>query len=251
MSEEAQYCDPEIAQFYDLDNPWPTDYDHFLNWAAPYKCVLDLGCGSGIFSLALFQRGHKVTGVDPARAMIDIAKMKDEQGDVDWIVDDARTFRTDRKYDMVLMTGHAFSALLTMEDRLQTLKTIAYHLKPGGRFFFDSRNPLHRAWETWTKEQRSKTLFHPKYGRVESWTEATYDDTLQIVTYKTCYELIEQDRTLSSISKIAFPDFEELNELLREAGLQTERWIGSPEGEPFTKQSPEIIPFGRLNRSFV
>ena len=91
MTDEALYCDPELAQLYDWDNPWPEDFEFFAGLAAGASRVLDLGCGTGIFSAELAARGHEVTGADPAEAMLQIARHRHGGGLVRWIEADARS----------------------------------------------------------------------------------------------------------------------------------------------------------------
>ncbi len=57
---DALYEDPDLAGFYDWDNPWPADFDWFLSCVAGAGTVLDLGCGTGVFSVALAARGARV-----------------------------------------------------------------------------------------------------------------------------------------------------------------------------------------------
>ena len=52
--------------------------------------VLDLGCGTGRFSLLLANRlGYDVTGADLSAEMLSKAKQKDSNGDVNWMLTDA------------------------------------------------------------------------------------------------------------------------------------------------------------------
>lgn len=55
--------------------------DLFFRCAAPLRGekVLDLGCGTGHYSLFLAQRGCDVTGVDISRPMLDIARKRSAQ----------------------------------------------------------------------------------------------------------------------------------------------------------------------------
>ena len=41
------FHDPQLTQFYDLDNPWDRDKDFVLAFASGKGSVLDLGCGCG------------------------------------------------------------------------------------------------------------------------------------------------------------------------------------------------------------
>ena len=243
MTGEAIYCDPELARFYDWDNPWPKDFDYFASLVEGADRVLDLGCGTGIFSAELAARGHQVTGVDPAGAMLDIARGRPGGDDVRWIEADARHLDLGERFDMVLMTGHAFQTALTRRDRAALIGTIAGHLDRGARFFFDSRNPAARAWEHWTPEHTRAMRAHLEHGMVERWKDATWDPDTGLVTYGTFYRL-ESGQTLSASSKIAFAPRTEIADLIKDAGLEVDRWIGDVTGSPFAPESPEIIPLG-------
>ena len=38
--------------------------------------IVDLGCGTGLITCELARRGYRMTGVDPAPAMLDIARLR-------------------------------------------------------------------------------------------------------------------------------------------------------------------------------
>src|SRR6476661_524833 len=108
------YHDPQIAEIYDLVNPRTQDTDFYLSLAGTRSCsVLDLGCGTGTLCCALVQRGHQVTGVDPAAAMLAVARSKPYAEHVEWIESSAQTYRSQRRFDLVIMTGHAFKVMLS------------------------------------------------------------------------------------------------------------------------------------------
>lgn len=243
MTLDALYRDPELARFYDWDNPWSADFDFFADLVSGSDRVLDLGCGTGIFSVALAGRGHQVTGVDPAAAMLGVARNRPDGEKVRWVQADARHVDLGERFDMVLMTGHAFQTILYRNDRVALLGTIARHLDPGGRFFFDSRNRAARAWERWIPEATRQTRQHPDFGYVVCWNDAVCDPESGVVTYGTYYQL-ESGRVFSARSQIAFPSQTEIAELIADAGLAVDRWIGDCIGGEFTSESPEIIPLG-------
>lgn len=243
MADEEIYCNNFFAELYDWQHPWPDDYDFYLSLAKGSAHVLDIGCGTGIFSLELAKRGHDVVGVDPAEAMINIARSNPFGDKVKWVHADVRDLRLDERFDMVLMTGNAFQALTSKEDRSQAFRTFAHHLKPGGKFFFDSRNPNGKAWEGWRPELTQTKQEHLEYGTVTRWVDASYDETTGIVDYCWTYEL-QNGESHSATSSIAFTPQEEIAELIEGADLQVDRWLGDCQGSAFTSESPEIIPLG-------
>jgi SAM-dependent methyltransferase len=239
---DALYQDPALAQFYDWDNPWPTDFDWFLSLVEGAKSVLDLGCGTGIFSAALARRGAEVVGVDPAAAMLDLARSRDSR--VVWVEAAAQGLDLGRRFEAVVMTGHAFQTLLTPGDSAACLATIARHLAPGGRFFLDSRNPAAREWETWAPEVTREVRAHPDFGPVERWNTAEETEVPEVIEYQTHYRLAD-GRHLAARSRIAFPGFEALSAALAAAGLRVEHWYGDAAGGPLRPDCADFIPLGR------
>ncbi len=246
MEDDPLYRDPDIARFYDLENGWREDLAFCTGLAEGCGSVLDLGCGTGRLAARLAADGRRdVAGVDPAPAMLEIARTRPGGERVSWTCEDARTVRLGRRFDLVVLTGHAFQVFLTGGDRRDILATIAAHLAPGARFVFDTRNPACREWEEWTPERSRETLRHESLGDIVVWNDFERDDATGIVTYGTHYEVPAEGRTYSARSRIAFPSREEVAALMDETGLEVESWLGSWDGSPWHADAREIIVLGR------
>jgi SAM-dependent methyltransferase len=239
------YSDPALAQFYDAANTWGADFDFCVALAANAASVLDLGCGTGELAAAL-GRAHDVTGVDPAAAMLEIARARPGGAEVAWIEADARSVRLERRFDLILLTGHAFQVILTDEDQSAVLKTIAAHLAPKGRFMFDTRNPMVRSWEGRDQSQKRRRLDHPTLGAIEAWNESSYDEDSQILTYENGYRILKTGKEHSATAQIRYTLRHELAGRIAAAGLSVERWLGDWTGHLFDEAAKEIIPVGGL-----
>lgn len=244
-TDDALYQDPELAQFYDLENGWGPDLDTCRQLAADARSVLDLGCGTGRLAARLAER-RTVVGVDPAAAMLEIARQRPGGHKVTWVHSDAQSVRLGRRFDLVLLTGHAFQVFLTGEDQKAVLSTIAGHLAPEGRFIFDARNPAAEEWREWVPEPSERRIEHPRFGAVKAWNDVVHDAATGIVTYQTHYRIVESGRSFSASSKIRFTTREALAAILDEVGLEVDEWCGDWRGGAFKPTSPEIIPIGRL-----
>lgn len=244
------YQDPALAQFYDLENGWAADFTFCQKLAQDARSVLDLGCGTGELALALAEdrtaEARTVVGVDSAAAMLDVARGQPGGSKVTWHLSDAQSLSLDRRFDLIVLTGHAFQVFLTEADQRAVLNTIARHLNPQGRFIFDTRNPAAEAWRDWTPEASRRRLEHPQLGTVEAWNDAEYDAASGIVTYQTLYRVVASGETRSAESRIRFTPREALAPLLADAGLAVDEWFGDWEGRSSTPSAPEIIPLGRL-----
>jgi hypothetical protein len=126
------------------------------------------------------------------------------------------------------------------------LHTIAAHLSPRGRFIFDTRNPAARAWLAWTPQQPTRVIGHPRYGTVTAWHDATFDAESETVRYETHYHIAATGETLSAKSHIRFIGKDRLGQLIAQAGLRVDRWLGNWAGSDYHQASREIIPVGRL-----
>ncbi|MGK9236133.1 class I SAM-dependent methyltransferase [Inquilinus limosus] len=248
MATDRLYDDPDLASFYDVDNGWSSDREYCRSLAEGCASVLDLGCGTGWLAAELAgEPGRTVFGVDPAEAMLDIARGRPGGDRVTWVRGDGRSVRLGRRFDLIVLTGHAFQVFLTPKDQLAALQTIAAHLAPEGRFIFDSRNPALQEWREWTPAESGRRIEHPRFGPVDAWNDVEHDPATGIVTYGTFYRIIADGRTLSSRSRIAFPPRDQLERLIAEAGLAVDAWLGDwTTGAPWTPLSRDFIPLGRL-----
>lgn len=244
-AEDKLYRDSELAQFYDLDNEWGPDLDYCARLATDARSVLDVGCGTGRL-LACLADGRSVVGVEPAAAMLEIARQRPGGQKATWVHSEAQTVRLDRRFDLVQLTGHAFQVFLTKEDQEAVLSTIARHLVPGGRFIFDSRNPAAEEWREWTPDQSERHFEHPKLGTIKAWNDAVHDAGTSIVTYGTYYQVLESGQRFSASSKIRFTEREDLAALLDDAGLAVDQWLGDWHGAACDATSPDFIPIGGL-----
>ncbi len=95
--------------------------------------VLDLGCGAGEPIAQWFiAEGFRLTGVDFADAMLDIARRRWPAGD--WRQADMRKLDLEEKFDGIIAWDSFFH--LTRDEQRTVLVRMASHLSPGGSLLF-------------------------------------------------------------------------------------------------------------------
>jgi ubiquinone/menaquinone biosynthesis C-methylase UbiE len=234
---DEHYENPRLAAVYDIFCPWGVDRDFYLSLAgSPPQHVLDLGCGTGLLCDAYAARGHIVTGADPTPAMLAVARQKPHGNDVEWVEAFAQEFRSDRRFDLIIMTGHAFQVLLSDDDVAAALAAMRRHLKPSGRAVFESRNPA----IDWAAEWN---------GSVEvTHAGVTLRETTEVlsragerISFEMRYQL--PDETLVSRSELRFLPREAIEERVSAAGLRVEALYGDWDRSPFDPASSHEMIF--------
>lgn len=247
MTTPDHYNQPELAIVYDDENGWDASADFYRDLALRNgaKTLLDLGCGTGTVTRGILTAtdGSGV-GVDPAKAMLDVARRKTRDEQVEWIQGDARTIRLGRQFDLIVMTGHAFQSFLTEADQSAVFRTVAAHLAPDGRFAFDSRNPAARAWLEWVPGPSNRVVDTTAYGAVEIWNEAKMnpDRILDVVEH---YRILSSGQRLRSDFRLRFSAPEELWDGMMAAGLAVEHCYGDWDLSAVTPDAREIIIVAR------
>lgn len=101
--------------------------------------ILDAGCGEGYLSRKLIQRGAKVTGIDIAEKLVDIARAKDTKGEITYKVADLSKPLPDYREHFDLIAS--FFVLNDVYDYRGFLSTLSSVAKPGGRLVMFINNP--------------------------------------------------------------------------------------------------------------
>jgi len=232
------YHNSQIAEIYDAANPLAEDGRFYLALAGQRPCsVLDLGCGTGTLSCALAEHGHRVTGVDPAAAMLHIARRKPHAEQVEWVESTAQRYRSQRSFDLIVMTGHAFQTLLTDADVQATLETMRVHLGAGGGVAFETRNPRLDWAAEW--EGRQRVIRMPSGEEVVETLGITGKGA-EFVSFKTAYRSAQA--TLTTNSTLRFLSPQQVESFVARAGLVLRDVFGDWDGSAFdAARSREII----------
>ena len=146
--------EPRLGAIYDAFDSDRSDLSAYAAIVGEFgaRSVLDIGCGTGVFACLLAAHGLDVIGLDPAAAMLEVARGKPGAERVRWVHGDA-TDVPPLEVDMVTMTGNVAQVFLHDADWTSTLAAAHAALTPGGALVFETRRPEQRAWEEWNRER--------------------------------------------------------------------------------------------------
>ena len=146
----------------DLGSRKPETIDKTLDWILANSenkqlNILDLGCGPGLYSEKLAEKGHNVTGVDFSANSIEYAKKtaKNKKLKINYLQENYLNLDLEENsFDLVILIFTDFGPLLP-DEREQLLLNIKRVLKPNGVFIFDVLNDKNienkispKNWET-------------------------------------------------------------------------------------------------------
>jgi SAM-dependent methyltransferase len=238
----APYSDEEAAALYDVLNPWGPSDDFYLGLVLDAKSVLDVGCGTGTLLRRAREAGHtgRLCGVDPDEARLNVARGR---ADVEWVSATAASMTFAGEFELAVMTGHAFQELIADEEVRESLTAIGRALVEGGRFAFETRNRLARAWESWNPENTIDVV-DPSGRALRVWheVEAVTGDvvTLTETTADADGTPLRVDR-----ARLRFLDVHVLADFLADAGFVIEAQYGGWLREPLVPTSREIVTIAR------
>ena len=237
---DAHYVNPRLVELYDIDSGWSVDRTFYLALAgAERKSILDLGCGTGLMCEAYAKRGHDVTGVDPSEAMLAVAQRKPHGASIEWVRSTSQDYCSEKRFDLIIMTGHAFQVLLKDEDIAAALTVMRQHLKPDGRAVFESRNPA----IDWAKEWAGERVLEHN-GQKVRLTNPVTASIGDRVFFESRFHF--PDEYLVSKSELRFLSKQGIEERLAAAGLIVESLFGDWGETLFDPQiSKEMIFFAR------
>ena len=165
--------------------------------------------------------------------MLAVARRKPHADQVEWIESSAQNYKSHRRFDLSVMTGHAFQVLLTDADALAVLQVMRSHLNERGKIAFETRNPR----VDWVAEWAGRTRMLP--GEVLETLEITGKDG-EFISFQTSYR--SPHVTLTTSSTLRFPSREHVEVLIARSGLVVSDVFGDWDAGPFeAARSREMI----------
>jgi 2-polyprenyl-3-methyl-5-hydroxy-6-metoxy-1,4-benzoquinol methylase len=238
-----EYADPRL---YDSEyGGYQGDFDFFLNLIQTGS-LLDLGCGTGRITIPLAQKGLKVVGLDASSPMLTLASKKSQGLPIEWVQGDIRNFQLDQMFDLILMAGNTFQALLTEAEQLQMLACVRKHLKPSGLFVFNTRNPRESDHHTTSEFEYWHSFKDPIGEEVKVYGKQDVEESQQRVIYTT--KRVWKNKETDTTIRLKFTTYGQLMRLLEQAGFEVTAVYGDDKKIPFHKDSPSIIPICKVRK---
>ncbi len=136
----------QIAPYYDYIFPAGDEQLKFLQKAAglPPKKILDVACGSGVYSVKLAQLGYKVWATDIDAEMVRLAGQKATDG-----MSEIKTFISDmqqldqhisEQFDCIFCIGNSIVHIGSADSILSAVFQMKNRLAPGGKLLLQIIN---------------------------------------------------------------------------------------------------------------
>ena len=145
------------------------------------QTVLEVCCGTGTLCTRLAEKGFQMAGIDLSPEMIEIAKRKaDEQDlDINFSCQNAAKFKLPWKFDAAFSFFDSLNYLANPEDCRLAIAQTAKHLKPGGPFIFDLNTAYAFEQKMFDQSEGRKTK-KVRYNWVSRYEPATRVCTVEM-----------------------------------------------------------------------
>ena len=240
-----EFSDPRLVALYDTLNPLGVDSEFFCQkveelWV---KNIIDLGCGTGLLTCELAQRGYHMIGIEPSENMLSATREKPHAEKVIWLQGSYEQMKNLRA-DLVIMTSHVAQFFLLDTEWRAMLSACHEGLNPGGYLVFDIRRLSAWMFANWPTENNHRKLKSTNWESVEWWFTllAQADKYLR---YELHYFFQESGEEVVSINELAFRSQEEITRDLIATGFTIETIYGDWDGNLATPTSPEMIFIAR------
>lgn len=230
---DLDYLDVRVAREYHYGEGRRDDIDFMVELAQALNAesIVDYGCGTGQLAVALARPGRRVIGVDPAKAMLDLAKSREGADRVEWVWGDI-TALASRDVDLAVMTGNIPSNLRTDESWRKLLVGLHRALRDDGHLAFGSWNP-EALWEKW-RSRGALVLPTGDGARVRSGPSDGPG-----------MELADGTERLYSGDEWRYRTHDEFARSLAAAGFAIEQVYGDWRRSPLRQESPDIVVIAR------
>jgi len=202
--------------------------------------IADFGCGPGLYTTMLAERGAIVTGIDFSENSLKYAKQVADKKElkINYVLTNYLDFETANSFDLIMMIMCDFCAL-SPEQRKIMLSKFNLLLKPGGSVLLDvySLNSFNQREESATYELNQLNGF---------WSPEDYYCFVNTFKYEKekiildKYIIIEESRKREVYNWLQCYSKDSLRNEFEENGFKVEEIYSDVAGKTFTPESSEI-----------
>ena len=204
--------------------------------------IADFGCGPGLYTSRLAEKGADVTGIDFSKNSLEYAKntAKEKGLNIEYIWSNYLEFETQEslKFDLITMIYGDFCAL-SPAQRKTLLNKFQKLLKPDGSILLDMYS-IH------AYDQREEVAMYECNQLNGFWSPEKYYGFLNTFKYDKekvmldKYTIIEKSQTREVYNWLQYFDKDSITKEFEESGLHVEEFYSNVAGKPFSPKSDDI-----------
>lgn len=213
--------------------------------------IADFGCGPGLYTIRLAEKGASVTGIDFSANSIKYAKqVAEEQGlKINYVLKNYLDLETTHRFDLITMIMCDFCAL-SPEQRKILLSKFSSILKPGGSVLLDvySLDSFKQKEESATYELNQLNGF---------WSPDDYYCFVNTFKYEKekvtldKYTIIEESQTRIVYNWLQYFSKESLGKEFENHGFELFEFYSNVAGESFEPSSSEFALVARKKQTIT
>ena len=207
--------------------------------------IADFGCGPGLYTTRLAERGATVTGIDFSEYSLKYAaQVAEQQGlEINYVHKNYLEFETTHSFDLITMIMCDFCALSPKQRRIM-LSKFSSLMKPGGSVLLDvySLNSFYQKEESATYELNQLNGFWSPDDYYCFVNTFKYDE--EKVTLDK-YTIIEELQSRVVYNWLQYFSKESLTEEFEMNGFQVEDFFSDVSGTAFDVESLEFALVGK------
>ena len=242
----AEICDWETAIVLGARS---NEIEFWQAFAAKYSNnLLELGAGTGCFTIPLLQMGCQISALDISVEALNYLQVKAEklQGGAELKIfqRDMRDFHLNDIFSACIASYSTFQYLLSHKDQLHCLQAVHKHLLPDGILCLDLDNEITHSPDSLTFTKLYSEFNHEYQAQISlytSWDTAANGNQRNWHDY---YQIEYKDgRKTDFTNDISMKavQFDEMKLLLKEAGFGMIKTYGDYDYCDFTPLSPRMI----------
>ena len=234
--EWAERIDELIKKYNELNIP---EGDETL--ASEAGLLVDLGCGTGVLTRLMADKGYDCIGIDLSEQMLEVAMEHETEKRILYLNQDMRSFELYSTVGNIISVCDSINYLLEDDDLLSCFKCVNNYLYPRGLFIFDFNTDHNYASigdDTIAENSEEGSFIWENYYDSDSRINE-YDLTLYTKDADGRYIRSEETHTQRGYTA------DEIISLVRQAGLEVITFFDSDTGSEPDEETCRIVVVAR------